>query len=253
MASAAIPYALPRAIPLAYGLRVYGLLDRFAPAPYVEATLSTVALSQGDLDSAERYALRLPPIPVRNELLARIAQARGEPKLALEYYLVVPDVNVVQSSVFVLKHTDPDAAYVLESTLRDRLEALLTHPDSVAEAYWMLGLLAGDRAAAHPAQRREFLRLGLQNFQKAIELSPFSEKYLLAAGNESLALGDLSEARRDFSGALEVQPSSADAYVGLGTVSLRAGDTISALRYARRARRLDPAAPMLPALERALR
>lgn len=253
LASAAAPYALPRAVPPAYGIRIYGALDWLAPAPYVESTLAEASLSRGDVDGAERYALRLPPIAARNELLAKIAHARGQRQLALEYYLVAPDVNVVQREILERSQTDPAGAYALELTLRDRLEMLFTHPDAVAEAYWMLGRLADKRALAEPRRRDDLMRLALRHFQTAIELAPFSEKYLLAAGNQALALGDLTEARRQFSRDTDINPNSAIAYAGLGLVALRSGDNTSARTFAQRARLLDANAPLLRTLEQALK
>ena len=68
----------PDGFPARFGDAVYGVLDRLAPAPYVESTLAQRALERGDVRSAQRYALRLPASPSRDELLARIAGARGQ-------------------------------------------------------------------------------------------------------------------------------------------------------------------------------
>ncbi len=65
-----------------FGLAVYRMLDRIAPAPYVETSLSEEALTRGDAEAAERYALRLPASPIRDELLARVALMLGNVALA---------------------------------------------------------------------------------------------------------------------------------------------------------------------------
>ena len=65
--------------------------DRLAPAAYVESTLAQRALERGDLAAAQRCALRLPASPNRDELLASIAEARGQGRLALEYSLAAFD------------------------------------------------------------------------------------------------------------------------------------------------------------------
>ena len=95
-APAAAPASLPAHVPVAFGVAVYRALDRVAPAPYVESTLAAYALSQGRSGDAPRYALRLPPSPARDALLARVAAARGDGELALEYFLAAPDVDAVQ-------------------------------------------------------------------------------------------------------------------------------------------------------------
>ncbi|MFZ1017766.1 MAG: hypothetical protein WAN39_07845, partial [Candidatus Cybelea sp.] len=59
-ARAAAPHTIPRQIPPAFGERVYRVLDRIAPAPYVESSLAQLALERGDAAAAQHYALRLP-------------------------------------------------------------------------------------------------------------------------------------------------------------------------------------------------
>jgi hypothetical protein len=251
-ASAAADGSLPTRVPLSFGLAVYRVLDRVAPAPYVESTLATAALHAGTTSLALRYALRLPASPNRDELLARIAQARGDQVLAQEYFLAAPDVDAVQSVVRSLAVRDPAAAYAVERTLNARLALQTTHPDAVAETYWRMGELANQRAWREvPASAAQgvWLNRAMENFQAGIQLAPLSEKIALAAANQAVLLGDLTRARKLFAHAADVDPASADAVAGLGVVAYQLGDPASARAFLIRARRLDSNALMVRALE----
>ena len=92
------------------------------------------ALERGDLVSAQRYAVHLPASPSRDELLARIAGARGQSQLALEYSLAAFDSDAVEAASQRLAVTDPQAAYELERLLEVRLSGRAMPPDAVAEA-----------------------------------------------------------------------------------------------------------------------
>ncbi len=256
-ASAAAPGTLPTHIPPSFGRLVYTRLDRVAPAPYVETTLAQDALSRGDVMSAERYALKLPASPVRDELLARVAQARGEKLLALEYFLAAPDAGAVNAAADeALASRDPAAAYRLEELLENRLAMLGTHPDAVAEAYWRMGRYANQMAfvqiSGSPAQNA-WLRRGLNALEAAVALSPLSERYAIEAANQADLLGDRGRAAALFAQALAIDPASADAMAGLGVIAFQNGDRAAAARYLERARALDPQSLMVGALERDLR
>jgi hypothetical protein len=221
---AAAPAALPRHIPITFALRVYGALDESVPAPFVEATLSQWELDRGDLAAAERYALRLPPAAARNELLARIALRRGDRVLAGEYFFAAPDIAAMTREVTQIARTDPVGAYMLERQVRQRLAALQTHPDAVAEAHWRMGVLAASAARRFPpgsARRNAWLHLGLGNEIRAVQLSPLSIKYLLEVAALEIALGDTPAARRWYHRALGVDPTSAAALKGIRALALR--------------------------------
>ncbi|HEY1653727.1 MAG TPA: tetratricopeptide repeat protein [Candidatus Tumulicola sp.] len=255
-APVAVPGTLPTRVPLRFALAVYGVLDRIAPAPYVESTLAAHALAGGDLEAALRHALRLPASPGRDELLARVALARGDPQLAFEYFLAAPDVAAVQASVDALAARDPAAAYAREETLSSRVALLATHPDAVAEVRWRMGLLSNRQAwrevPGSPAQK-SWLRRAMGDFLAAADFAPLSEKYAIAAANQAMLLDDLRRSRALFARAASANPGSADALAGLGVVAYRTGDVAAARNYLERARRIDPHALMVRALDRDLR
>lgn len=221
----------------------------------MEAALSDWALGNGDWKRALRYALRLPASPVRDELLARTAAARGDDMLALEFFLAAPDVSAVQAAAEKLARRDPAAAYRLENTLATRLAILGTHPDGVAEAHWNMGLFANRRAwrevPGSPAQR-QWLRTGLRSFVAASDAAPFSGRYAIAAANQAILLENVPLGRRLFARAAAANPASADAIAGLGVGAYDSGDRSGAQRALQRARRIDPDALMVRALERLL-
>ncbi|MFZ0573262.1 MAG: hypothetical protein WA304_07075 [Candidatus Cybelea sp.] len=255
-ARAAASGTFPRRIPARFGDAVYGVLDRLAPAPYVESTLAQRALERGDVRSAQRYALRLPASPSRDELLASIAGARGQAQLALEYSLAAFDSDAVQAAAQRLAVTDPQAAYALERLLELRLSRRATHPDAVAEAQWQMGLFANQvawRKVPGSQTQRAWLRIALSDFESAVALAPLSERYAIAAANQADLLAERGRAEALFARAAEVDPGSADAIAGLGVVALQRGDRTAAVRYLTRARALDPRALMVGALERDLR
>jgi tetratricopeptide (TPR) repeat protein len=254
-ARAAVPGSLPPRVPPGFGLAVYRALDRVAPAPFVESTLATQALAAGDFDAAERYALKLPASPARDELLAQTARARGDVVLALEYDIAAPDVDAVSQAAAALAGANPQGAYQLELHLKDRLEILTTHPDAVAEAYFSLGQFGNQSAwkkIPESPDQHSWLRRADGDFESAVALAPLSEKYALAAGNQAALLGNYARARQLFEQAAEIDPGGADALAGLGVAAFAAGDAATARAYLQRARALDPSALMVRALQRDL-
>lgn len=195
-AQAAAPVSLPRLIPLRGALAVYDVLDRAAPAAYVETSLARYDLDHGDVDGATAHAIKLLPSPERNDLLARIALRRHEPLLALEYFFAAPDVPALQLEVRRIARSDPEHAYWFEQKIRLRLVALRTHPDAVAETSWTMGRLATTCAQRSPHQRLVWLRRALRDDLDAVRLSPFAVRYLRAAALDERALGDRAGAER---------------------------------------------------------
>jgi tetratricopeptide (TPR) repeat protein len=255
-ARAAAPYTLPHRIAPSYGRRVYELLDRAAPAPYVETTLADDALQRGEAEQAQRYALKLPPSTVRDALLARIAAARGHAQLALEYDVAAYDAAAVEATAMRLAPHDPAAAYRLEAVLERRLSGRATHPDAVAEARWQMGLLANRtawRAVPGSPMQRHWLLLALTEFDAAAQFAPLSERYAIADANQADLLEQRDRAQRLFARAAAIDPGSADALAGLGVVALENGDRDAAKAYLAQARAREPRSLMVAALARRLR
>lgn len=255
-AHAAAANTIPRRIAPSYGRHVYELLDRLAPAPYVETTLAGDALGRGDSAQAERYALKLPPSTVRDALLARIAAAQGRSQLALEYDVAAYDAPAIDAAAQRIAQRDPAAAYRLEALLERRLDQRATHPDAVAQTHWQMGLLANRTAwrqvPGSPAQRR-WLFVALREFDAAAELAPLSERYAIADANQADLLEQRDRAQRLFAHAAAIDPSSADALAGLGVVAFENGDRNSAMTYLAQARARNARSLMVAALARRLR
>lgn len=184
--------------------------------------------------------------------MGTVAQALGQRESAQRYFLAADDVFAIQREVAALRARDPAAAYALDSRMVERLQKSATHPDALAEAYWMLGQISTDLGYANEATRMQWFQKGMADYRNAIALSPLSEKYLLAAGIQALNLHDPSLARRYFRSAVSVDPASGDAYAGLGTAALRMGDPQAARAYAAQSRALNPHARFLHDLQHAL-
>lgn len=255
-AYAAAPRTLPKRIPPAFGESVYRVLDRIAPAPYVESSLAETALARGDLPSAQRYALRLPASSKRDELLARIARASGRQELSLEYSLAAFDSDSVLAAAQKLAGDDPRAAYDLERLMAVRLSQGATHPDALAQTRWQMGLFANRtawRQVPGSTTQRAWLRRALSNFEAAVALAPLSERYTIADANQADLLGERDRAAQLFRRAAAIDPGSADAIAGLGVVAFENGDRRTAAAYFEQARKLDSRSLMVRALERDLR
>ncbi len=76
-----------------------------------------------------------------------------------------------------------------------------------------------------------------------LALAPQAERYLVAAGNQALNLGDFRKARDYFGRAADVDPTSVDAVVGLGDLAYRSGKPGEARDYLRKAQAMNPSAP----------
>jgi tetratricopeptide (TPR) repeat protein len=223
-ATVAVPQSLPHEIPPAFGLRIYRVLDRIAPSVFVETTLAHYELEHGDLGAALRYAVRLPPIAERNELLGRIALADGDRVLALEYFFAAPDIAALQREVAGIAKRDPPAAYAYEVRVLERLAVMRTHPDAVAEAYYTMGVLASEAGycfAPRSTARDSWMRRGLRDALAAARLAPLSEKYLLEVAAVELNLGNRVEARHWYERVLRIDPGSAAARNELHTLEAR--------------------------------
>lgn len=251
----AAPFSLPAKIPANLGIAIYSAIERGAPAPYVEAMLAQAALNEGMLSRAQAFAGRMPASPAREELLGKIALARGDEHSAEIHFIAAADAFAIRAETIRLAKKDPAAAYRLELAMRDRLTRTATLPDLLADAYWRLGILAtqlGYRAHELP-MRHKWFETGMRDYVEAVALSPISEKYLIYAGSQALNLNNPIEAQQYFRRAVNQNPASADAYAGLGVAALRLGDRQSGLSYARLSAAYNPRSHFLHTLEALLK
>jgi tetratricopeptide (TPR) repeat protein len=202
-ARAGVPGSIPARLSPALGARIDMVLARAMPLPSIEAMLARYDLDSGDLAAATAATAQLPGSSVRDELFGQIARSRGDHRLAMEYFLVAPDVAAVQAEIDRWARVDRASAYRLETRLLDRLIALTTHPDAVAQAYWHLGKL--ETSPLH----------ALQDDQRAVALAPFSDTYMLAAASKELTLGRPARAARYYQRILDADPTNRDAIKGL--------------------------------------
>jgi O-antigen ligase/tetratricopeptide (TPR) repeat protein len=243
-ARAGAPLSLPSRLDPALGASLYRSIERVTALPFVEATLAEAALRDGDINAASAHAYRLPEGPVRDELLARVAEARGDTAAAMELFLDAGDDQALQRYVDRLSARGRyRKAYDFEARVRDRFEAAPTRPNAAADSWWRLGRLA---VRLHrPAEAK-------LDFARADAIAPLNTKYLIDAGTLALAQRDAPSATATFAKTRQIDPASADAVAGLGLAALLGGDVAQARRYSELANQLRPRAALVVRLRRAL-
>jgi tetratricopeptide (TPR) repeat protein len=190
----------------ALGERIYRTIDRITPASYVNDTLAFAAMRRGDAAAAEQYALQMPAGPRRDEWLAQAARAQGEHVLAREYFFAAADVDALQREIAGVARTNVDDALVQEALLRDRLIALGTHPDALADSYL--------QSANYEARLRRY-GAAAGDSERAVALAPRNVGYLLTAGYNELFAGNRARAEQLFAHSLAVNPACRDCAIGL--------------------------------------
>jgi tetratricopeptide (TPR) repeat protein len=199
------------------------------------------AVHDGDLATAERLAAALPNDAESADVRGRIAEARGDRDAAVQQYVRAGDVVRAQALIDTLAQTDPDRA------LTDQALLLAVHQDDATagevrgEAWWRLGQLQAAAGYRNPAQRASYWRKAEASYERALAMAPNEETYLLAAGFQSLANGDVAAASRWYAHAAEVVPNSADAYAGLAWTAAASHDCAHARDNLTRARALRAA------------
>ena len=109
-----------------------------------------------------------------------------------------------------------------------------TYPDTLANAWNNLGLLATQEGRADEA---------IRSFQEAVRLSPNHLIALNNLGNAYRQQRTWDEARKAFERSLEVSPNDPEANYGLGMVYAQADDTTRAYEYLQRALKFRPEYP----------
>lgn len=203
------------------------------------------ALHDGDLDEAQRLLASLPEDATTLDLRGQLAEARGDRDAALKYYVRAGDVVRGQRLIDALASGDRVRALAAQQKL---IAVLLDDPNAAevtSEAWWRLGQLQAAEGY-HPTgrlRRAVYWREAEESYERALALAPNEETYLLAAGYQSLANGDVASARRFYTHAVAVVPNSADAFAGLAWTAAAARDCATARTNLERARALRKATP----------
>jgi len=199
---------------------------------------AAAALHNGDLSTAESLLATLPDDAQTADLRGQLAQARGQRDAAVTQYVRAGDVVRAQALIDAVASTD--LARALDDQQR-LVAALRDAPDAAevtGEAWWRLGQLQAAQGYRDPAHRAATGREAESSYERALALAPNEETYLLAAGYQSMANGDVPAATRWYTHAAEVVPNSADAYAGLAWTAALAGDCPRARTSLDRARAL---------------
>jgi tetratricopeptide (TPR) repeat protein len=108
----------------------------------------------------------------------------------------------------------------------------------MGQAWWRLGQLQAAAGYRAPERRTTLWRGAETSYERALQLAPNEETYLLAAAYQSFANGDIASSGRSYAHAAAVVPNSADAYAGLAWVSAAMHDCAQASASLARAREL---------------
>jgi hypothetical protein len=248
----AAPASLAHAMPAPIVRAVAALPPSVLEPQELRRVLGCAALARGDLASAASFADSLHAGPDRDVLEAQIADRRGDRRAAIAAYLAAGDATAVQTQIDALAASGRlDAASDLEAGLLARLAARGAQNDTIAEAYYHLGLLEQAHAYRYPAASAERARRQAQSrdaYATAARLAPLEERYALALANQELNVGDLAAARTLFLRVRDLDPASPDPYTGLADAAIRAHDPQSARSALDAAERLAPGSPAIAAM-----
>jgi tetratricopeptide (TPR) repeat protein len=227
--------AVRPSLPAALHARVPNLLHAALGGPRARAA---AAVQAGDLTEAEAILATLPGDPETFDLRGRLAQARGQRDAAIDDYVRAGDVVRAQGLIDELSAVDPARALADQHRLVTRLGNNAAAGEVTGQAWWRLGQLQGAAGYRDPARRAEYWRDAETSYERALALGPNEETYLLAAGYQSLANGDVAASQRWYARAAEVVPNRADAYAGLAWTAAASGDCERARRELALARAL---------------
>lgn len=208
------PPAFPALLPPALGVAL-GRAFAAPPAPaFARAAYAQALLHRGD-PAAAAIVDGLPDGPASAELRGQLAEARHTPAAALRWYARARDFERAQRLIDAY-----DDAPDLPQAIRFETElvgALSADADAGgrARALWRLGQLTAAQGFADAAERAVLARRALTFYERALEIAPNDETYLLAAGEQALELGDKAAAAAYYRRALDAVPNSADARAGL--------------------------------------
>jgi tetratricopeptide (TPR) repeat protein len=221
-------------------------VDLSWPMPQVLVeVLARRALVEGDLERAGAAIARLGPSGDKLALQGHLDDARGDSAGADAAYLAADDLEDVEARVEILRraHQD-DRALALQNALIAHLGNDRTERDTLAQAYYLLGRLEEDEAYRFPiytASRTQHQERAGDAYERALEISPLEERYLLGYANQLLNLERFAEARTEFLKARDADVTRPEPFAGLGETAFRLGDKTAALAYLARAQKIDAA------------
>jgi tetratricopeptide (TPR) repeat protein len=196
------------------------------------------ALHDGDAAGAERLIAGLPDDAETADVRGRLAELRGDRDAALAAYVRAGDVVRAQRLIDAVAASDPLRAVAHQTRLIAVLRADPNAAEVLGEAWWRLGQLQAAAGYRDARRRPAYWHDAESSYERALELAPNEETYLLAAGYQSLANGDAAASQRFYTRAAEVVPDSADAYAGLAWTAAAAHDCSRARTNLARARAL---------------
>lgn len=217
--------AVRASLPALLHARAPLLLRSLAGGPFAQAG---AAVHNGDLTSAARIVATLPDDAAAADLRGRIAELRGDRAAAVAQYVRAGDVVRAQALIDASAQTDPARALRDQESLVAALRNDTTATEVTGQAWWRLGELQARAGYRDPARRARFWREAETSYERALAYAPNEETYLLAAGYQSLANGDVTSSSRWYVRAAEVVPNSAAAYAGLAWAAAARNDCAAA-------------------------
>jgi tetratricopeptide (TPR) repeat protein len=226
---------------------------RWPLLPLQRLLLARRDLAAGDLRGAEYQATLLAHSRDRLELEAQLAERRGDRATASAKYFAAGDAAGLEATVTRMeKSGDFRQALTLQRAIVGQLAQMSMQSDALAEGWWRLAVLyaiLGDRT---PTERTSDYRAAIAADERAIELAPFSQKYLLNAAYRAVGLGELERATMWYDRVRATNPKSVDAMLGLAKVALLRGHHDDARAELQTAQSIDPALPEISKLLRQL-
>lgn len=208
------PPAVPALLPPALGMALARPLGSPVLPAVLRAAYARALLHRGDAGAAAAIVAQLPDGPATDDLRGRLAELHGDLAAALPFYAKARDFERAQRLIDAVEATaGPAHAAALEARLVDMLGAP-ADTGLRARALWRWGQLTQGIAYTDRTDRGAAQR-ALALYERALELAPNEETYLLAAGQQALTIGDKVAAARYYERALEAVPDSADAKTGL--------------------------------------
>jgi tetratricopeptide (TPR) repeat protein len=207
--------AVPALLPPELGIRLARPLGSPAAPPLLRALYAQALLHRGATSAAAAIVAALPDGADAADLRGQLAESAGNAPEALGWFARARDVERAQRLI----DADDAAGHAAHAAvLEAQLVAVLGADADTgvrARALWRLGQLTAEQAQAAGAAGDPLARRALAWYERALQLAPNDETFLLAAGGQSLAVGDAASAERFFRRALEAVPNSAEAREGL--------------------------------------